>query len=532
MPFVPVKRDWTSKPPIGTSLRADGHWSVLGLQYYVTFDESGPIDSVDKKWGDLQDGATVGFDGEQMLNPTTGTQHAHFTVNPATYPNNTGTIVVRAKPWFTSNGNQINAKFTDNPDGARHTLYTGNATNDTTIHIDGRYAFATESLWRVGDIVTLAAVYDKATDRQDIYSQGKKAATTRTGTWGSNGPPSTVHIGIAATHIQPVNCPVYLYAHYNRMLSGEEIESLTINPWQVYEPETVWQYVAPTLGLGQHAVSPYDGSNYATTSGVTTTSGSCILLFVHWEGTNSIPTITDSNGVSWTQVGTTFQSSTYPSYAAVFKNEGGARSAGHTFTATKANGYPTIWMQEITGNTPYVSGNSTPVALSTSNPTSSGSYSNSVADEIICCFFPTNSGDGTFSFTNSFTSNGDAIASSSYWTGCVATRTVSSLGSYSTDAGLTSPTSWVSGGVILVGVREPSGAATLTQHSFRFFSDDGSESAATAKAAINTNVTLSANDIARLRLLLDATGDPTGKQFQLEYRRKPSGGSFGPWEKV
>jgi hypothetical protein len=75
-------------------------------------------------------------------------------------------------------------------------------------------------------------------------------------------------------------------------------------------------------------------------------------------------------------------------------------------------------------------------------------------------------------------------------------------------------------------------AVSLNQYSFRFLNDNGSESTATFAGAENANVNLSAGDTLRLRYLIDATGDPTGKQFQLEYRRKPSGGSFGAWEKV
>ena len=75
-------------------------------------------------------------------------------------------------------------------------------------------------------------------------------------------------------------------------------------------------------------------------------------------------------------------------------------------------------------------------------------------------------------------------------------------------------------------------SVALNQHSFRFFADNGSESASTALAAINTSSTLPPGAVARIRALIDATGDPTGKTFQLEYRRKPSGGAFGDWTKV
>lgn len=72
-------------------------------------------------------------------------------------------------------------------------------------------------------------------------------------------------------------------------------------------------------------------------------------------------------------------------------------------------------------------------------------------------------------------------------------------------------------------------AVNLTQYSFRFRNNDGSESAASPAADENTNITLTPGSKTRIRIGIDATGDPTSKQFQLEYRRKPGGGSFGDW---
>ena len=72
----------------------------------------------------------------------------------------------------------------------------------------------------------------------------------------------------------------------------------------------------------------------------------------------------------------------------------------------------------------------------------------------------------------------------------------------------------------------------LEQYAFRFRNDNGSETAATYAANENTNITLTPGSKTRIRIGIDATGDPTSKQFQLEYRHKPSGGSFGTWAKV
>jgi hypothetical protein len=74
--------------------------------------------------------------------------------------------------------------------------------------------------------------------------------------------------------------------------------------------------------------------------------------------------------------------------------------------------------------------------------------------------------------------------------------------------------------------------STIEQEGFRFRNDDGSESAATWKANQDTNITLAADTSTRIRMLLNATGDPASIGAQLEARYKPSGGAFGPWTKV
>jgi hypothetical protein len=79
------------------------------------------------------------------------------------------------------------------------------------------------------------------------------------------------------------------------------------------------------------------------------------------------------------------------------------------------------------------------------------------------------------------------------------------------------------------GVSSPS---SIEQEGFRFRNDDGDEDGATWKADQDTNITLAADTAARIRMLLNATGDPSSIGAQLEYRYKPSGGAFGSWTKV
>ena len=79
---------------------------------------------------------------------------------------------------------------------------------------------------------------------------------------------------------------------------------------------------------------------------------------------------------------------------------------------------------------------------------------------------------------------------------------------------------------------EPPATPLLSQFSFRFRKDDGSESTATWEAAENATISLTPNTKIRLRIGIDATNDPPSKNFQIEYRHKPSGGVFSDWEKV
>jgi hypothetical protein len=60
-------------------------------------------------------------------------------------------------------------------------------------------------------------------------------------------------------------------------------------------------------------------------------------------------------------------------------------------------------------------------------------------------------------------------------------------------------------------------SATLDQKSYRYFNDDGSESGSTAMAGQNVDVYVSPGGVFRIRFGIQATGDPTGKQFRLEY---------------
>ena len=63
------------------------------------------------------------------------------------------------------------------------------------------------------------------------------------------------------------------------------------------------------------------------------------------------------------------------------------------------------------------------------------------------------------------------------------------------------------------------GAPPVVQEGYRWRNDDGSQTAATWKAAQDTNVTLSIGEAARLRMLLDTTDDPDPYAYTLYYKK-------------
>ena len=59
----------------------------------------------------------------------------------------------------------------------------------------------------------------------------------------------------------------------------------------------------------------------------------------------------------------------------------------------------------------------------------------------------------------------------------------------------------------------------LEQEGFRFRNDDGSETTATWAASQDTNYSVSPSTLKRLRMLVNATGDPAAGEYKLQYRK-------------
>jgi hypothetical protein len=87
-------------------------------------------------------------------------------------------------------------------------------------------------------------------------------------------------------------------------------------------------------------------------------------------------------------------------------------------------------------------------------------------------------------------------------------------------------------GIWDIGADEYVAAASLSQSAFRFFNDDGDEDESTPKANENTGITFQKGSNLRLRMQIDASGNPDSGNFELQYRYKPSGGSYESWKKA
>jgi hypothetical protein len=80
----------------------------------------------------------------------------------------------------------------------------------------------------------------------------------------------------------------------------------------------------------------------------------------------------------------------------------------------------------------------------------------------------------------------------------------------------------------VAGIWEVKAASSIEQEGFQWYDDDAAEGSATTLAAQDANITRAKNTNTRLRLLLNATGDPASTQYKLQYKR--SADPTSEWE--
>nr|WP_297388301.1 hypothetical protein [uncultured Roseateles sp.] len=197
------------------------------------------------------------------------------------------------------------------------------------------------------------------------------------------------------------------------------------------------------LSIGVSGASGYTSSTAGTTPARDTQATTNVLLLVHEEtGNTTAPTITDNkdNGSgSFVLVGTRQQMSggSYPGNQMwVFVAMGIAGGAGHTFTASKANSFPSVHVVEVLGTGVALASPSNAAAVDGSSPYTSGTLSPSGAAMLVGCWGAEGTGGTlTATFGNSFT-KATEVTSDAFWQGGTGYRPVAA-GTYEASVTLT-----------------------------------------------------------------------------------------------
>lgn len=254
----------------------------------------------------------------------------------------------------------------------------------------------------------------------------------------------------------------------------------------------------------------------ATTDAIDTT-GAVLLTLVVWNFGGADVTVSDSKGNTWTSrdVAQDGGNERVRIYDCVPTSVG----AGHTFGTIDdgSDSFPAIAVAAWSGAhaSPFdqVSAGASQNTGTTLQP---GSATPAEDNELFVTACNTTGAGVTTTIDEGFTELHDVVeganASALHWAYKIQTA-----------GGAQNPTFTSSGGAVRCAVmglwKAAAGAATLTQSAYQFLEDDAGEGANTPLAAENTPVELEPGTPARLRVQVDASGDPDSKDFQLEYRK-------------
>lgn len=247
MALIPLRRDWTSKPPVGTPLRTDGHWSVQGLySAYIMQAGSGTCEV------DLVSGLpTVSSLGSPQLSVDgliiPGASNRINTARPIINSTDEYWSYVSKLSWSPADSNTWYSSCKN--DGDVNTdcglilreLYTGlkwSMVNYNSVYFGdfgGPYSQTagthTWTVTKAGSGKThkgykdgyplLAAAYGSVTEYHSVWTYFKGIGSNFTG------------CGTSSAKID------FILA-YHRTLPDAEVASISANPYQIFEPEIVW----------------------------------------------------------------------------------------------------------------------------------------------------------------------------------------------------------------------------------------------------------------------------------------------------
>lgn len=273
-----------------------------------------------------------------------------------------------------------------------------------------------------------------------------------------------------------------------------------------------------------------DDATSATTITVTLTptAGNLLVFCVSGDSldTTSIA-LSDNLGVhnTFSQIGTDLVTTT--SQRCAWWYAANCKGGATTFTATFSGGtrFRTIYVAEYSGiatSSPFLNGaraeNANPGTGS--DAISSGNANATSQPALVWGFSIDTEGSAAPTAGTGYTSR-TSVWSSATCLGRPEDKRVTATGNVAaTFTAVTGTDTYATG----VGTFAEAASATIDQSAFRFYNDDGSESAMTGAAAESTNVTKSLATNVILRQQIAATGDPASTAYKLRYQKNGSGG--------
>ena len=277
MPLIPLRRDRASKPPLGTPLRSDGHWSVQGLVGAWAFNEG-----AGRRFFGL--GGVLSATGGDWTGDgykTSGASSASLTLansDGAAAFNFEGdfTVLTKCRLDQTAGGNK--ALFAKGGITTPYPFFVhiDNSNNRWTLARVGSSGTPVAALLLHGTVSNIStfAVGKNGPQlfcwTQNGASQSYQTVTdTTTGTH-ANTQPFTMgmrdngYFNVSNTYEQTL-----IYSH---ALSSTEIASLSANPWQIYDPEIVW------VTVGGGSATSITGISFTTLADLTATAAATLGL--------------------------------------------------------------------------------------------------------------------------------------------------------------------------------------------------------------------------------------------------------------
>lgn len=279
--WLELKEDWTSKPPIGTPLRSDGHWSVQGLV---------------GAWGVLEGAGGTTFDstnnqrhatlapanlpkweaGSLGFNGASSTAYSRCSLPNSDYLGGASgaTVVCGVTPSTTQASAGGGLVFLSNAASTSATRIFVNVTAQRAINLRCRSGVETQLQLTTADGVVanskssvVSAVFDVSGKKQAAYVNSQKILEQTTSFANAKFTPLvSTGCSIGAVDYLPgyaFGGSIHFVWLYNTALSSEQVQSISENPWQVYQPRSRWVKVGTPLpsGVPGYGVPPGLGSS-------------------------------------------------------------------------------------------------------------------------------------------------------------------------------------------------------------------------------------------------------------------------------